>query len=166
MSRTLIDVSKPQRRAARPGLRLHTRRAWEACRYRRFPVTTVRQTLLDLAATDSPPQLRRSLAEADFRDLLDPAALAGVAGQGRPGTIALQDGLAGHLPALALTRSELEQRFLELCASAGIPVPAVNATAAGLIVDMYWRDAGVWSSSTASRPTAARPGSAATTGAI
>ena len=139
----LIDVSKPLRRIPRPGLRLHTRRAWEACRHRRFPVTTVRQTLLDLAATDSPPRLRRTLAEADFRGLLDAAALAGLAGQGRPGTTALRDGLAEHLPALALTRSELEQRFLELCASVGIPVPQVNAQVAGLIVDMYWPDAGV-----------------------
>ena len=137
----LIDVSKPLRRNPRPGLRLHTRRGWEACRRRRFPVTTVRQTLLDLAATDSPPRLRRTLAEADFRGLLDPVALAGVGGQGRPGTTALRDGLAAHLPALALTRSELEQRFLELCTSAGIPVPQVNATVAGLIVDMYWPDA-------------------------
>ncbi len=139
----LIDVSKPLRRAARPGLRLHTRSAWEACRHRLFPVTTVRQTLLDLAATDSRPRLRRALAEADFRGLLEPIGLAAVAGQGRPGSAALRDGLADHLPALALTRSELEQRFLELCESAGIPVPEVNATAAGLIVDMYWREAGV-----------------------
>jgi very-short-patch-repair endonuclease len=36
------------------------------------------------------------------------------------------------------TRSELEERFLELVRQAGLPPPAVNAVVAGLEVDAFW----------------------------
>jgi hypothetical protein len=48
--------------------------------------------------------------------------------------------LAGHLSALAETRSVLEQRFLVLCEGAGLPVPEVNPTIAGIEVDALWRE--------------------------
>jgi very-short-patch-repair endonuclease len=37
-----------------------------------------------------------------------------------------------------LTRSLLEERFLRLCAQAGIPRPQVNVTVEGLTVDFMW----------------------------
>jgi very-short-patch-repair endonuclease len=40
-----------------------------------------------------------------------------------------------------LTRSELEERVLALCARFGVPRPLVNARVAELEVDFYWPDA-------------------------
>jgi len=43
-----------------------------------------------------------------------------------------------HEPRIALTRSELERRFLALCESAGLPLPEVNAVVEGWTVDALW----------------------------
>ena len=39
-----------------------------------------------------------------------------------------------------MTRSELEERFLDEVAGAGLPRPRVNARVEGLEVDFVWRD--------------------------
>jgi len=41
------------------------------------------------------------------------------------------------------TLSELEERFLELCESAGLPMPEVNARIGQMRVDAVWRDQGL-----------------------
>lgn len=87
--------------------------------------------------------LRRALAEADYRGLLDAHEVVQVLGGGRPGSAALRAALRTHMPELALTRSPLEQRFLLLCEREQIPAPEVNAKVGGLMVDVLWRDAGV-----------------------
>jgi hypothetical protein len=43
--------------------------------------------------------------------------------------------LGGHP---ALTRSELERRFLELVRKAGLPLPIVNGVVCGYEVDFHW----------------------------
>ena len=43
-----------------------------------------------------------------------------------------------HLPELALTRSELEERFPLLCEGAGTATPHVNTMVEGFIVDALW----------------------------
>jgi hypothetical protein len=103
-------------------------------------VTSVPRTLLDLANILSPRQLRRALAEADYRGLLDPIEIESVLGRGRPGSRALKAALRGHLPQLAETLSVLEERFLELCQSAGISLPEVNAGIGRMRVDALWRE--------------------------
>lgn len=55
-----------------------------------------------------------------------------------PGSGALRDVLAEHRPELALTRSELEERFVALCERENIPLPEVNASVCGLLVDAVW----------------------------
>jgi predicted transcriptional regulator of viral defense system len=105
---------------------------------RGLPVTTVARTLLDLAAKVPFRVLRRALAEADYQRSVTMDELVGVLGRGRAGSAALRRAIEQHWPGLALTRSELEERFLELCADHGIPRPEVNATVCGLMVDCLW----------------------------
>jgi uncharacterized protein DUF559 len=110
-----------------------------------IPVTTVPRTLLDLAATLDCPRLERALDRAEalghrgalsVPDLLDRYPT-------RAGSQKLR-ALLGERAPVAITRSELEDRFLEVIAAAGLPRPEVNAplTAGGvpLEVDCLWRE--------------------------
>lgn len=141
----VVDVSTIMHSRSVPGkVRVHRRRRqFDPTRLRRFPITTVAQTLLDYAATAPLQRLRRALAEADYRHLLNLKAVEAVLGQGRPGTANLRRALKAHQPRLALTRSRLERAFLRLCESAGIEIPEINAQIAGWTVDALWRDVGL-----------------------
>jgi very-short-patch-repair endonuclease len=44
------------------------------------------------------------------------------------------------MPQLARTLSVLEERFLGLCESAGLPMPEVNARVGRMRVDALWRE--------------------------
>ena len=134
-----IHLVARDRRRSLPGVRLHRRRLIERADCRGFPVTTVAMTLLDLAATLSFRQLRRALAEADYRGLLDSVEVAAALGRGRPGSKALRRAVGIHLPELAQTLSVLEERFLELCEAGGLPPPEVNARVGRMRVDALWR---------------------------
>jgi predicted transcriptional regulator of viral defense system len=105
-----IEVSSESRARSCPGVVVHHPRRVERTRHRRFPITTVPQTLLDVAANASLGALRRALAEADYKRLLDPRAIEGVFGRGRPGAAKLRRALERHQPRLARTRSQLERR--------------------------------------------------------
>jgi hypothetical protein len=108
-----------------------------------FPLTPVARTLVDIAAMVTARQLRRSLAEADYRGLLEPGDVTAALRPGRPGSAALRTALRSHMPELAATLSELEQRFLEICEAARVPLPEVNARISRMRVDTVWRDAGL-----------------------
>jgi hypothetical protein len=105
---TLVDVSVPNARRRRAGIRLHRPRSLDAqdtTVHEGIPVTSVPRTLTDL-----PRRLReRALAQAE-RMRLD----------------------VGHHrasdPSHALTRSELEHRFLDLVHEAALPPPLVNTS--------------------------------------
>ncbi len=105
---------------------------------RGLPVTTVPRTLLDVASTLPAAILRRALAEAEYLRLVQLADIEAVLRAGQPGSAALRAALKRHLPQLARTRSVLEERFIALCEARAIPLPAVNATVAGVMVDMLW----------------------------
>jgi hypothetical protein len=136
-----IDVSTSSRVRSLPTVRVHHPRdlAQSTTRHRRFPITTVARTLLDLAATSRAADLRQMLAEAEYRDLLDAKAIDAILGQGRRGSKILRQALARHQPRLALTRSRLERAFVELCERAKLPLPEINAPLAGMTVDALWR---------------------------
>ena len=102
-------------------------------------MTPVPRTLLDLAATVDFPLLRRALAEADHRNLLDPAAVQAECGHGRRGSRALRHALTIHLPELARARNDFEIEFLLLVERAGLPMPEPNAVVEGFEVDALWR---------------------------
>ena len=102
--------------ALEPGLRFH--RSYlpmtRSPKHDGIPVTTVPRTLFDLAAVVSPGQLNRAVNEAEIRRLWDPLSLDDllIRHPRRPGAAALRAVLA--TPGASITRSELEDRFLDL----------------------------------------------------
>lgn len=140
----VIDIDVPTCRRRRDGIRFHrASRPPTPLFLRRLPVVPPAVALLGLAATAPLPRVRRALAEADRLGLLDADAIRNELGSGRPGSGRLRRALAIHLPQLASTLSVLEERFLELLDGTGIPMPEVNATVAGAMVDALFRDAGL-----------------------
>ena len=121
-----VDVSVPRsRRSARPRIRIHrplTLDAEDTTTHEGIPITTVPRTITDL-----PRHHRaRALAQAE-RLRLD------------VGHHAASD------PTYALTRSELEARFLDLIDQAALPRPLVNTTLDARDygrpeVDFHWPD--------------------------
>jgi very-short-patch-repair endonuclease len=91
-------------------------------------VTTPARTILDLAATLQTRPLERLLDQAENARLTDVAALDALARAhpGHRGASKLREALDTHTPGTTLTRSELEERFLELCRAHGLPRPRVN----------------------------------------
>ncbi len=141
----VIDASTPRQCRSHAGhgrraVRVHGRRTLDRVWHRSLPVTTLAQTLLDFASVNSFRRVRYALANADYRRLLDVEAVESIAGRGRPGSDTLRRALAKHLPELGFTRSEFERRMLELCESAGLPIPEVNVVVGGMTVDAVWRD--------------------------
>jgi very-short-patch-repair endonuclease len=133
-----VDVSAPGRRGSLPEVTVHHPRHLEAVRHRRFPITGVARTLLDSAAGLSVERVRRLLAEADYRRLLDFDAVEAVLGRGQPGSATLRQAAARHRPELAFTKSELEEAFIALCERGRLPMPLINTTVMRELVDAQW----------------------------
>jgi hypothetical protein len=110
-----------------------------------IPVTTPARTILDLAATLQPRRLERLLDQAETARLTDVASLDALARAhaGHRGAAKLRAALGTHTPGTTLTRSGLEERFLELCRDSGLPQPLVNETVAGVEVDFFFVDTGL-----------------------
>jgi very-short-patch-repair endonuclease len=101
-----------------------------------IPVTTPARTLIDLADVLTRRQLERALDEAAYLRL----DLSGLQPRpGRRGSGVLASVLAEHLPGTTRTRSELEERMLNLCDRFRLPTPEVNAAIEGYEVDFLWR---------------------------
>jgi very-short-patch-repair endonuclease len=123
-----------------------TSRPLEVTRLNLLPVTTPARTLLDLAGVVAPHYAEAALKEADVLELFDLTALRTVLAAhprhpGRKTLAALLD--AAQRTDLALTLSELEIRFRELCDAHALPQPAVNARPLGFRVDFFWPAAGL-----------------------
>ncbi|HEY1237522.1 MAG TPA: DUF559 domain-containing protein [Solirubrobacterales bacterium] len=138
-----IHLTIPGRRTSLPDVRVHRSGDLDRAEHRQLPVTSVARTLLDLAGMLSFREVRRALAQAEFHQLLRPAEILAVTGRGRRGSRVLRLALTQHLPELAQTLSVLEERFLELCESAGFPMPQVNRRASLMRVDAIWRESGL-----------------------
>lgn len=133
-----IEVSSANDVKSTDGVIVHHPRRISGTRHRRLPVTTVAQTLLDFASQASKEQLRLALAEAEYRDLLNVDEVRAVLGRGRPGSRALRKAIARHEPRYAWARSRLERAFLDLCRRHRIPLPQLNVTVNGWLVDAVW----------------------------
>jgi hypothetical protein len=139
-----VHVSVLNRSSWQPaGIIIHRPRALDSAdRARRhgIPVTSPSRTLIDLAGTVSPTQLRRALEEAERLELLDRAGLRRLCLRttGRRGIGTLRTLLSERELALSETRSPLEARFLAFCRDRGLPIPAVNVPVNGKIVDCLW----------------------------
>jgi very-short-patch-repair endonuclease len=137
---TVVARHAPRRR----GVRIHrvgSLRPDEVTRLRKIPVTTPARTLLDLAARLPIRELEQAVAAAErtysgterrLRALL--ARYPARAGAGR------MRKLLGDSRSPSLTRSEAEERFLELVRRAGLPPPETNVVLHGYELDFLWRD--------------------------
>jgi len=133
-----IEVSTERRKPSIEGVvRVYRRRDVMRTTYEGVPITTVAQTLLDLARVE-PALVPRALATLDFRRQLDVNELLAACGSGRLGSGALRAALKKHQPALAYTNGEFEERFLRWCERWKVPLPKFNARLHGLTVDAYW----------------------------
>jgi hypothetical protein len=137
-----IDVSTPGRAKPRKGISVHARRDVQRHWERGLPVTSVAQALLDFAAKAPLHRVRYAVAQAEYNEE-DLKEIRDILGRGKPGSAKLRKALERHLPQLARTRSELERVFLPLCERGDLPIPEVNVTVAGVLVDAVWRGARV-----------------------
>jgi very-short-patch-repair endonuclease len=146
-ARSAIDVTAPGRAGRRrAGIEVHaaaTLEASDVTRVDAIPCTTVPRTLLDLASVVDRRALERAYERAELLRVLDAAAVEDLLARSprRHGLAALRAVVQAAAP-LALTRSELEERFLSICAAAGILRPHINAwvplDGAGVEVDFLW----------------------------
>lgn len=139
-----IDVTAPTRRHPKGAMRLHHARLDPRdCGEREgIPVTSLARTLLDLAATLPRRRFDRTLERAEELGLFDLAALDDLLARvtHHVGVTPLRDALALYRPKPAFTRSGVEERFLALVETAGLPTPAMNCNVSGLELDAYWEE--------------------------
>jgi len=132
----VIDVTTTGGRGRLEGVRVHRGRR-ETDRVEGLPVTTVEQTLLDLAAVLTPRELERAVDQA-HRDghRQRPTERRGVRGAASLNALSRRN-LQGH----TFTRSELEERFLGLVRAANLPDPEMNTLVEGFEADGAYRAA-------------------------
>ena len=141
-SRLATDVLVPGPAHIGPtGVHLHTTLRLhpdDRARKNNIPVTSVARTLVDLTPLLTQPQLARCVEEAERLHLLDTRKIADLCRR-RPGiTTAPLLALIDEATEPQFTRSELERRFVDLCASAGLPTPSLNVWIEGYEVDAGW----------------------------
>jgi very-short-patch-repair endonuclease len=102
--------------------------------WRGIPVTTVPQTLVDLAADLSLDDLARACHEAGVKFGTTPAHVKAITGK-HAGAANLRAVLDGDV---RVTLSKLEKRFLERLEQAGLPLPVTNRPAGTKRVDCRW----------------------------
>jgi very-short-patch-repair endonuclease len=133
-----IHVTSDARRR-RPGLVVHEASlgGGEVRKRAGIPVTAPARTLIDLADLAPRRTLERAIDEAEYLRL-DCTGLA--PRHGRRGNGTLSSVLAVHRPGSTRTRSELEEMFIRLCDSHGLPRPEVNVHVEGYECDFVWRE--------------------------
>ncbi|HMJ95492.1 MAG TPA: DUF559 domain-containing protein, partial [Thermoleophilaceae bacterium] len=108
--------------------------------HKRIPVTTPIRTLVDLADCSTRRELERAIDEAHHIgwDLTSLRPFPGRRGAGLLSAL-----LEEHHAGSTRTRSEFEERLLDLCRNYDLPQPLVNQTVEGFEVDFVWADAGL-----------------------
>ena len=130
-----VTVAGNAGRKRRQGVKVHRSRTLahrDTTTHRGIPITTPARTIVDLARTLSGRPLEHMIDLADQRRLVDFADVR------TADSASLQAVLARYSP--APTRSELEERFLRLCDTHGVPRPETNTRIEGVEVDFVWRD--------------------------
>ena len=148
-TRSKIDVITPRRAGrGRAGIDAHTSSTLlprDIETVDGIPCTTVARTLLDLAAVLPRRAVERAVDQAEVLQVLDARKIEEVLGRagGHRGAGMLRDSLASHAPGTTLTRNDLEEAFLAICRTAGLPQPQVNAwiplEPGGYEADFLWR---------------------------
>lgn len=142
-----VEVTAPGRRN-RPGIEIHRSplSGRERTTWKGFPLTTPSRTLLDLAATLSPPRLRRAVEQAEVQRRLDVDELRALLDlhRRRAGVAGLRTVLEDHglLDDDVVVRSVFEAEFAAFLTEHGLPRPRVNAVPAlpdrRIEVDFAW----------------------------
>lgn len=107
--------------------------------------TTVARTLLDLAAVVPRHDVERAFDQADVLEVLDAREIVDVLERtsGHRGNATLRSILDDHARTPALTKTQLEARFLAICHGRDLPRPEVNAwiplEPTGYEADFLWR---------------------------
>jgi very-short-patch-repair endonuclease len=141
-----VTIPATPGRALRAGIRLHRSKTLalrHTTVHRAIPITTPVRTLIDIAAVLKGRTLEQALDRAEQLRLVDFADLAEAlaAHPTQPGSPSLQAMLCRYTAASVLTRSTLEELFLELCDDHGLPRPETNTRIEEVEVDFAWRDA-------------------------
>jgi very-short-patch-repair endonuclease len=142
-SSRFVDVLIPHRdghTGRRKQLRVHRTTslpAAEATVVDRIPVTSWARTLLDMAPSIGREGLAKALERSEELQLFDFPTVAAVlaAHNGHHGIGRLRRALVLYEPR---AKSELQRRFLELCANHGLPRPDEEADIGGHPVDFLW----------------------------
>ena len=136
-----IDVLTPRRgRKGHDGIDLHRVRTLDprdVTVIDHIRVTTVARTLVDLAGILDEPGLEKAIQQSEMRNLLDlHATLDAIErANGRRGTSVLRDLLDDSRPP---SMNEIEQRFFDLCRTAGLPLPQTQVPVGPYVVDFLW----------------------------
>lgn len=133
-----VTLTGTTRRKAPPNVVLHRTTHQETTTRNHLTLTSLARTLRDAGTLIPQAERHEMLHQADQRWRITPRQIEQVLGRGRPGSTKLRTALQDRLPAALLTRSRHERAFLHLCHAAGLPLPLVNQTAAGLEVDFYF----------------------------
>jgi hypothetical protein len=140
-----IHITSPHRVRSIPGIIVHGRRR-NLDRYlcNGIPVTSIPQTMLDLASTHEHNVIRHALAQLDFRHDLHIPELIAITGHGKPGSAKLKLAIVDHQPKLALVNGKLEFDWLVWLEERGIqPLPEYKDVVAGYQVDCHWPEHGL-----------------------
>ncbi len=137
-----VEVLGTKRKGAQSGITIHHTLHLDRIDVRirdGVPVTSPARTIVDNAGDLTDRELERALDEALVQNLVRLNQIADALDRlpGRTGTKRLRHLIAAHRE-LTLTRSELEELFLELIRRAGLPQPQVNVRVHGFLVDFYW----------------------------
>jgi very-short-patch-repair endonuclease len=113
---------------------------------RGVPATSAGRTLLDLGSVMNEHQLEKAIREAEYLRLFDLVELSRLLERHprRTGTAALRRAIRSASESRNRTRSELEDRFIDLLLKANLPTPELNGTleldAMTIEPDAIWRD--------------------------
>jgi hypothetical protein len=136
-------VSTPRRKRALPGIAVHGRRSdLTRQRHKEMPVTSIAQTMYDLAAQGELKLLRKALANLDYANSLHAPAIRAMCGQGRSGSATLQWAIDHYEPLFAQTRSPFEDDYIWACEALDIPKPdRISVRVHGIPSDAVYYDA-------------------------
>lgn len=143
-----IDVSVPRHQGrSSAAVRLH-RRAWlhedEVIGRSGIPCASLSLALLDFSAVVRRRTAERAFDQAEVLRIFDLRAMQDVLRRrsGERGAGVVRAILAEHAIGETVTKRELEERFLNLCLSSGLPQPRVNcylmAARQAWEVDFHW----------------------------
>ena len=141
-----VSVARPVRRRSGP-IRIHRVKPFhpeELVVLAGIPCTSVARTAIDIAPMIGERGVERLIAEAHYRGCYDRPALerAVARNRGRHGVAIVRRVLAATGIERTRTNRELEERFLGLVRSVGLPVPLVNervrAGPEAFLCDFVW----------------------------